>query len=1574
MANTFTGLKLQGSIGKFGKTELSDIEAFCVFRDGKVLSSTERGSLLLWDGNFIKCEVLGPERSLPHQGPVSVIQMELESNKVVTAGHDGYIRWWSLCELEAADAMQDDTVAIIKPLREILVGEKVSISGLLRGLDHYIVQDKHGALYQVKEASGDIVCLQKFHSGKVNGLDVAPIHHLAATAGADGWICCWDYVQCRLLYSRTHDVAATSLCWAPATVDTSGRIIAAGFADGVLRILSRGSSEWILLQATKPHSSAITCICYSPDGRHIATGGVDGTVFILIVPEQGNSSENNEYLPLGFVAVPSGVNSLCWNSDSKRLLVAGNDGIVSEFQIPEARYNVEVESFELSVSLRTFNFKRKRMRTLDELNALTNDPDELDRLVKGQNSDDGSNYGVVFEKEVESDSFQALSATYSVDKPDSFLVTFSAPHSGSIFECQWDSPYPTDIYTDSKSDVAFVGYSQSKNLICSGSSNGEIRLRVSKKPHAFSRLNMHDSTKGCPTLVRVSYDNKFFLSVSGDGLLVIGRLHLPNLTAAAHKIEDAFASKKAETISSAQLSFSKANALAQKAIAEAEAREKAGEGGGVISTENPWLAAAKAAMAVEMTALRKDVVEESGDGYIRSIAPGIDDEVFEAGPVCDLGNDVVHIESANDIAGDKIYSIQDAKLKLEEDIRNQAAELKKDEARNVIRDIRLEFEELYKTNQAEIPGHQLSDEEFDVDIDYTSVLRCTGTRQCEEVQLEMEYDREKSIMAVAKLKKKFLENVAVELITVAAFKFDMKVQSFRCPLLSVDLQERLRMAHDVIASMGEELSQLSGKPDNGSHTNHDNDRLSDANFSARKSLDGLSNDGRRTPEGHGFEARKIMRKKRKEDMTNLQSRKPGEDTDDPRDIQAIMNAQANMGDYKLKTGLSYVVPESERVNTEKKIYQMVMLQEHIHTVKLTYNRRLLDLRDLKSQIIIEVSGDNRRLEEISKQLGDSWEPSFKPSIDMSEWPEQREDISDIVLSDYVSRYDENIQNLPRCDAVSESSGSTLEGGQTNTSSLRVLGPILDKTVDSPSQVEQKGQNINIIILRQEKKRLESKIQQTIDAFDEAVHSLRMDKMEHDVEMKICEMRLLSLYQEFVLLQAFEERDNLLASKLDKYKREKDSIVSEYSDCLEQLKNKKGDVELWREAEKNLSTDFNNVVDESSPFYGALYKCYRRKIKRNKKLSSGLSNDAEDFDESDESDDDYDDEDDYDEDDDEAIEDTCPPGCQQALFDKVVELRGKRLDHEDLLGEINKSIEDLKKTSERLNQKQRQVDKELYQTETEIQVFQTEKQRRFNEIDSLININLQRIACLVPPGPESENCDAVELLNLPQDLTQCLMFRKSTLEQLRKRIGELSDENNSLRQLFKDLHKEQSKLQKDNKLKQETITASNKKCEDLQMLKFGRLIDIGALDKASVSKNVAGLKKKVEHEEIKNDRELRSFKDQNQKLKLDMLHATEKNTTLLEQIAQQSQKQFKLEKELNETNVEASLADGTPQVRQEMEERNRLVQLVKLQANEVEALKAEINMLRYKGGHVYAPAAPSQSQIVAQENQDKIELS
>lgn len=40
MASTFTGLKLQGQIGRFGKTPATDVEGYVEFPDGKVCATS----------------------------------------------------------------------------------------------------------------------------------------------------------------------------------------------------------------------------------------------------------------------------------------------------------------------------------------------------------------------------------------------------------------------------------------------------------------------------------------------------------------------------------------------------------------------------------------------------------------------------------------------------------------------------------------------------------------------------------------------------------------------------------------------------------------------------------------------------------------------------------------------------------------------------------------------------------------------------------------------------------------------------------------------------------------------------------------------------------------------------------------------------------------------------------------------------------------------------------------------------------------------------------------------------------------------------------------------------------------------------------------------------------------------------------------------------------------------------------------------------------------------------------------------------------------------------------------------
>lgn len=117
MANTFTGLKLQGILGRFGKTALTDIEGYVELPDGKVcscllqihaythsagrviscqstsvqvVSGSEWGNMLLWEGGLIKVEICRKEGRTCHSGAIQ--QFALDKGELMTIGTDGAVR------------------------------------------------------------------------------------------------------------------------------------------------------------------------------------------------------------------------------------------------------------------------------------------------------------------------------------------------------------------------------------------------------------------------------------------------------------------------------------------------------------------------------------------------------------------------------------------------------------------------------------------------------------------------------------------------------------------------------------------------------------------------------------------------------------------------------------------------------------------------------------------------------------------------------------------------------------------------------------------------------------------------------------------------------------------------------------------------------------------------------------------------------------------------------------------------------------------------------------------------------------------------------------------------------------------------------------------------------------------------------------------------------------------------------------------------------------------------------------------------------------------------------------------
>jgi len=141
ISNTFTGLKLQGYLGKFGIVELSDISTFLHLSDGKVLSSSETGYLLLWEGGLIKCVISRPGGKPCHNGKIYVLLTE--EGEIYSSGEDGFVRIWDFENIDNADVSFDSNqngkkqvnayqVQIpmfeIDPLDEINLGKNVRVS------------------------------------------------------------------------------------------------------------------------------------------------------------------------------------------------------------------------------------------------------------------------------------------------------------------------------------------------------------------------------------------------------------------------------------------------------------------------------------------------------------------------------------------------------------------------------------------------------------------------------------------------------------------------------------------------------------------------------------------------------------------------------------------------------------------------------------------------------------------------------------------------------------------------------------------------------------------------------------------------------------------------------------------------------------------------------------------------------------------------------------------------------------------------------------------------------------------------------------------------------------------------------------------------------------------------------------------------------------------------------------------------------------------------------------------------------------------------------------------------------
>ncbi|BES88257.1 Hypothetical protein NTJ_01061 [Nesidiocoris tenuis] len=356
LIKTFTGLKSEGLPGRFNKIENDDVCALFFLSDGRVVTNINKGNLAIWRPNaLLELEFSMKNGEACHSDLVTFIKIYFKDNHVVTAGLDGYIRVWNYSYITSFynEEQPESVHIVIEPSYERAIQDTAGNSALpilLVPKDSesepylFYLQDRNGGIWMLdlalKKNPKPWEMLYDCHSGPVLGLSASPAEYYFVAVGKGGKVILYNQLHKKLVVTRRFNEDGTSVLWLPMNVYPRGRGIAVGFRCGVLRILSvvglgqaLGKQTLRVVQAFRPHSSAVTSIVVHKDGDVLLTGSADRSIFVHKFLKDG---PNVVLKPLGMVRMPGPVCHLTWNpfkADLMIVMVTCSNGQSAEVSI-----------------------------------------------------------------------------------------------------------------------------------------------------------------------------------------------------------------------------------------------------------------------------------------------------------------------------------------------------------------------------------------------------------------------------------------------------------------------------------------------------------------------------------------------------------------------------------------------------------------------------------------------------------------------------------------------------------------------------------------------------------------------------------------------------------------------------------------------------------------------------------------------------------------------------------------------------------------------------------------------------------------------------------------------------------------------------------------------------------------------------------------------------------------------------------------------------------------------------------------------------------------------------------------
>ena len=186
----------------------------------------------------------------------------------------------------------------------------------------------------------------------------------------------------------------------------------------------------------------------------------------------------------------------------------------------------------------------------------------------------------------------------------------------------------------------------------------------------------------------------------------------------------------------------------------------------------------------------------------------------------------------------------------------------------------------------------------------------------------------------------------------------------------------------------------------------------------------------------------------------------------------------------------------------------------------------------------------------------------------------------------------------------------------------------------------------------------------------------------------------------------------------------------------------------------------------------------------------------------------------------------PEGCEEELYDSVLELRERRLDEHYVIKDLTKEIDAMKKELDGVKKKEKAANVVVEKLEVDLENYRLEKQRRLNnDVDVTVMLRSRQLEYLHEG-------------KLPTSMDNGLVFSRETRTSLRRRIDELIEDKSALRETQAQLRKDFVAMQNTKEEYERRNAGLDARAIDTQMFKYGSLIDLEKLEVAMIPKTVS----------------------------------------------------------------------------------------------------------------------------------------